>query len=316
MATRPVEVSVSSGKVVQRSAFAGLGRKLIPYGMLFPAVALLILLNLIASGFGVYLSFLDWNYFRPNQLFDWVGLRHYAALVTDPIFLTAVEHTVVWSAVVVPGGFLVGLYLALLLNEDVRGKWLFRTLILLPWAVPLVVAAVTWSFFFSPGNGPLNDALFKLGQYNLKYMNWLGSETFAFPIVMGVQIWRTAPFFAITLLAGLQSIPPDLYDAAEIDGADSVGRFRFITLPLLRPVAAVVLLQGLIWSFFNFTTVFVMTQGGPAHASELLTIYLWRQAFPLADVGSGSAVGTILVLFLSIVGTFWVIGVMRKETTG
>lgn len=284
-----------------------------PYGLLLPAVVLLLSLNLVASAFGIVLGFLDWNYYRPEHLTDWVGLRNFASLAADPQFATALRNTLLWAAMVVPGGFLVGLYLALLLNEDVPGRAFFRTLILLPWAVPIVVAAIAWSFFFSPSSGPLDDALFRLGFYDMKYMNWLGNESFAFPIVASVQIWRTAPFFAITLLAGLQAISPDLYAAASIDGAGAFARFRYVTVPLLRPVAAVVLLQGLIWSFLSFTTVFVMTQGGPAGTTELLTTYLWRQAFPSSAVGLGSAVGTILMLFLSVIGVFWVSRVLRKD---
>lgn len=283
----------------------------IPYVLVAPAIVLLVLLNLVASAFGVGLSFLDWNYLRPDHLADFVGLRNYGLVFSDPQFAVAAGHTAVWSIVVTAGGFALGLYLAILLNEDVPGKAFFRTLILLPWAAPLVVAAVSWAFFFTPGSGPLADALFKLGFRNLKYMNWLGSEQYAFPIVMGVQIWRTAPFFALTLLAGLQSISKDLYAAAEIDGAGVVRRFLFITLPVLRPVAGVVLLQGLIWSFFSFTTIFIMTQGGPAGSTEVLTTYLWRQAFPQSAVGSGAAVGTLLVIFLAVVGSIWVRVIMR-----
>jgi multiple sugar transport system permease protein len=286
---------------------------LTPYLLLSPAAIPIVLLIVVGSGFGILLGFLDWNYLRPDHLTDWVGLRNYFALFASPDFGAAVLHTLVWAAGVVPGGFLVGLYLAVLLNEDLPGKAMFRTLILLPWAVPLVVAAIAWSFLLSPGSGPLDDALFRLGFFNLKYMNWLGNQQFAFPIVVAVQIWRTAPFFAVTLLAALQSIPRDLYSAAEIDGAGMLARFRHVTMPMLRPVAAVVLLQGLIWSFFSFTTIFIMTQGGPAGSTEVMTTYLWRQAFTQSSVGMGSAIGTLLVIFLGIVGYFWATLVMRNE---
>jgi multiple sugar transport system permease protein len=289
--------------------------RVLPYALLLPAAALMLMLNLLNSFFGVAVSVLDWSYLRPERQFDFVGFKHYATVLGDPIFLMAVQHTFIWSAVVVPGAFAAGLGLALLLNEEIHFKALFRTLLLLPWAVPLVVAAVTWSFIFAPGVGPFDDLLVRAGMPDMAYANWLGRDQFAFPIVMGVQVWRWAPFFAITLLAGLQSIPSDLYEAGEIDGAGTFDRFRFITAPLLRGVAAVVVLQGLIWSFHNFTLVFVMTNGGPAHASELLTIYLWRQAFSAAEVGRGAAVGTLLVLILSILGSVWVLRVLRKETS-
>jgi len=282
--------------------------------LVLPAAVLLLTLNLMNSVYGVYLSVLDFSYLRVDQRFNIVGLKHYYAIFDDPLFRSAVKHTLIWSAVVVPGAFLSGLFFALLLNEQTWGQWLFRTLVLLPWAVPLVVAAVTWSFVFAPVIGPLDDALFRLGMPQMRYMNWLGSIQFAFPIVMGVQIWRTTPFFAITLLAGLQAIPGEIYDASEIDGASRIERFRYITMPLLRPVVAVVVLQGLIWSFFNFTTVFVMTGGGPANSSEIVTTYLWRQAFLGAEVGRGAAVGTTLVAALCILGTVWIRRVLRQET--
>ncbi len=287
-------------------------RRLVPFALLLPAVLLITVLNILNSAYGIRLSFLDWNFLRVDQRFVFVGLKHYYALVTDPGFRAVVKNTLIWSSIVVPGSFLVGLYIALLLNEEIRAKAVFRTVFLLPWATPLVVVGVIWSFIFLPGIGPLNDLLFHVGFPDMKYTNWLGDRRFALPIVMGVQVWRWAPFFAITLLAGLQTIPGELYEAAEIDGAGAIERFLYVTLPLLRPVASVVLLQGLIWSFQNFSIVFVMTEGGPARATELLTIYLWRTAFPLGQLGKAAAVGTMLVLVVSALGTMWVLRVLGR----
>jgi multiple sugar transport system permease protein len=309
------KVTTRRKRVPRARALSAVRRYGTAYGLLFPAMFLLLMLNIVAALFGVYLSFVNWNYFHAEERMSWAGLAHYIALFNDPVFLQAIKNTAVWCAVVIPASFIFGLYIALLLNEDVRGKWLFRVLILLPWAFPLVSAAVGWAFVFNPTSGPLNDLLYQLGFTEMRHMNWLGSADFAMPIVMGVQIWRTSPFFAVTLLAGLKSIPDELYQAAKIDGAGIIRRFRYVTLPLLRPVTTVVLLQGLIWSLFNFTALFVMTGGGPAHSSEVLTIYLWRQAFPLADVGRGSAVGALLVIFLSLVGTLWVTKVMKEGST-
>lgn len=290
-------------------------RQLVPFAMLLPAVLLIILLNILNSTYGIYLSFLDWNYFRLEHRFSLVGLKHYYTLLTDPLFYTVVKNTITWSVVVVPGSFLLGFYLALLLNEELKAKAVFRTIILMPWATPLVVVSVLWSFIFLPGIGPLNDLLFRLGMTQMKYLNWLGDRRFALPIVMGVQIWRWAPFYAITLLAGLQTIPATLYEAAEIDGAGAIERFRYITLPLLRPVASIVLLQGFIWSFHNFTIVFIMTEGGPANATELLTVYLWRTAFPTGQLAKAAAVGAMLISIVAIPGVIWVLRVLGREVT-
>jgi multiple sugar transport system permease protein len=291
-----------------------LGARFVPYSLLSPAVILLLVLCIASSLYGIYLSFLDWNYFRLDRRLEFVGLQHYYSILADPLFLNAVRKTVVWSAVVVPLSFVAGLYLALLLNEEIRAKWFFRTAILLPWATPLVVVGIVWSFMLAPGIGPVNELFVHAGFHDLKYKNWLFDLNLALPIVMIVQVWRWAPFFAITLLAGLQSIPSDFYDAAEIDGAGLLARFRYVTLPLLWPVASVVILQGFIWSFHNFTLVFILTGGGPANATELLTIYLWRNAFPLGQLGKAAAVGTILVAILSVTGSIWVMKVLNKES--
>ena len=287
-------------------------RRLVPYALLLPAILCIVLLNLLTSAYGVYLSFLDWNYFRVEERFTLVGLKHYYDLFADPVFWPSVQRTFIWCAVVVPGAFLVGLYFALLLNEDVWAKSFFRTIILMPWAVPMVVVGILWYFMFASGIGIVSDLMSHLGMPQLKYMNWLGSQRFALPIVMGVQIWRWAPFFAVTLLAGLQAIPSTLYDAAKIDGAGTWGRFWHVTEPLLRPVTGVVFLQTFMWSFRSYALVFIMTEGGPANASELLTIYLWRAAFPMGQLGKAAAVGTLIVAFLSIVGTVWIIKVLGR----
>lgn len=286
-----------------------------PYALFFPAAFFIVSLNLVSAAAGLYLSFLDWNYLRAAERFKFVGLKHFGELVSDPLFYVALKNTIVWSVAVVPGGFLVGLFLALLLNELTFGKAFFRIAILLPWATPLVVVAVLARFALAPGLGPVDDLLFRLGFVEMKYMNWLGEQAYAMPIVMGVQVWRWAPFFALTLLAGFQSISPEVYDAAEIDGAGTLARFRYITVPLLRPVIGVVVLQGLIWSFHNFTLVLVMTGGGPVNATELLTIYLWRIGFTVGQVGKAAATGTLLLVMILAIGVVWVNRVISRGET-
>ncbi len=287
-------------------------RRLTPYLLFLPAGLLLVTLNFLTSGYGVFLSFLDFNYFRIEHRFDFVGLRHYIAVFQDRVFWTAARNSLVWSLCVVPGSLVVGFYFALLLHEDIKARGALRTILLLPWVTPLVVVAILWAFILSPGFGLLSDILVRLGRVDLKYENWLADPGLALPIVMGVQIWRWAPFFAIVLLAGMQSIPEDLYNAAEMDGAGALARFRHVTLPLIRPVITVLLLQGLIWSAQNFSLIFIMTGGGPVHASEVLTVYLWRTAFPHGRIGEAAAAGAVLMAILSVVGTVWVLKILRQ----
>lgn len=289
------------------------GRRSVPYLMFLPAGILLLVLNFLTSGYGIFLSFLDFDYFRLERRFDFVGLSHYVAVFQDRVFWAAARNSLIWALGVVPGSFIVGFYFALLLNEDVKAKAVFRTVLLFPWITPLVVVAILWTFILSPGFGLLSDALVRLGRIDLKYENWLADPRLALPIVMAVQVWRWAPFFAILLLAGLQSIPEDLYNSAEVDGAGALARFRYITLPLMLPVTTVLLLQGVIWSAHNFSLVFVMTGGGPVYASEVLTTYLWRTAFPHGRIGQAAAAGTIMIAVLSVIGTIWVFKLLQRS---
>lgn len=288
-------------------------KRAVPYALFLPAGLLLVLLNFMPAAYSVYLSVLDFNYARLARQSEFVGVKHYVEVLRDPVFWTAAKHSAVWALGVVPGSFLGGLYFALLLNEEVRGRAVLRTLLLLPWVTPLVVVAIVWSFILSPGVGLVNDVLMHLGRADLKYENWLGDPDLALPIVMAVQVWRWTPFFAITLLAALQSIPRDLYEAAEVDGAGSVSRFVHVTVPLISPVVMVVLLQGLIWSAHNFSLVFIMTGGGPVYASEVLTTYLWRTAFPNGEIGQAAAAGGLLMVALSAIGSVWVLKLLGRR---
>ncbi|HEV8615135.1 MAG TPA: sugar ABC transporter permease [Methylomirabilota bacterium] len=280
--------------------------------MFFPAGALLLVLNFAPALYAVYLSVLDFNYANLARRTDFVGMRHYVEVLTDPHFWTAAQHSAVWALGVVPGSFVGGLYFALLLNEETRARGVLRTVLLLPWVTPLVVVAILWSFILSPGVGLVNDVLVHLGRIDLKYENWLGEPDLALPIVMGVQVWRWTPFFAITLLAALQAIPKDVYEAAEIDGAGTVSRFFHVTLPLLSPVIMVTLLQSLIWSIHNFSLVYIMTGGGPVYSSEVLTTYLWRTAFPNGQIGQAAAAGGLMMIGLCAIGSLWVLKLLRR----
>jgi multiple sugar transport system permease protein len=275
----------------------------------------MLVLNIGASAYGLLLSFLDWSYFRPETRGQWVGLSNYQAVVSDPVFRTALVNTALWTVVVVPCAFAVGLYFALLLNEDVKFKGVFRTAILLPWATPLVVTGILWRFALTPQIGIVDDSLVQIGLRSFGTKNWLGDPGIVMPILLAIQIWVAAPFFTIVLLAGLQSIPAELHEAAAIDGAGALSRFRNVTLPLLRPVVAVVVLQGIVLTFQSFTLVFVMTQGGPANRTQLLTVYLSELAFGEGQVARAAAVGAILITVLLIVGTAWISSLLAEDDT-
>jgi multiple sugar transport system permease protein len=283
--------------------------------MFLPAGLLLLILNFGPTGYALYLSVLDFNYSNLARRMVFVGATHYLSVLTDPVFWTAAGHSAIWALGVVPSSFIGGLYFAVLLNQESWARGILRTLLLLPWITPLVVVAILWSFMLSPGFGLISDLLVRVGRVDLKYENWLGEPSLALPIVMGVQVWRWTPFFAVTLLAALQAIPQDVYEAAEIDGAGAVPRFFYMTLPLLSPVILVTLLQSLIWSAHNFSLVYIMTGGGPVYASEVLTTYLWRTAFPNGQIGQAAAAGGLLMVVLGLIGTLWVLKLLRRNVT-
>lgn len=288
-------------------------RNLGRFGFLFPAVVTLLVLNVAAALYGIAMSFMRWDYYQPAGRYNFVGLHNYDAVFSDPTFWLAVKNTVIWAGIGVPCAFVVGMYFALLLNQPIKFRWFYRSVILLPWVTPLVVAAVAWQFALSPGQGLLDIMLSHVGFSGLGEQNWLGDPTFALPILIGIQVWTTAPFFTLVLLAGLQGIPKDLYQAAAIDGAGSIRSFRYVTLPLLRPVVGVSLVQGTIWSLQAFTLVYVLTQGGPANSTEIITVYLWQMAFGDGLVGRGAAAGGVLTAALLVAGTIWIITTLRRK---
>jgi multiple sugar transport system permease protein len=288
-------------------------RNLGKFGFLTPAVVTLLGVNIAAALYGIAMSFMAWNNYQPADRYHFVGLHNYQAVFADPTFLLAIKNTVIWTGIGVPCAFVVGLYFALLLNQPIKLKWLFRSIILLPWVTPLVVTAVAWQFALSPGQGLLDTTLAHAGFSGFLETNWLGDPSYALPILIGIQVWTTAPFFTVVLLAALQGIPKDVYQAAAIDGAGHLRSFRYVTLPLLRPVAAVSLVQGAIWSLQSFTLVYILTQGGPAYSTEIITVYLWQQAFGNGQVGIGAAAGGVLIAALLVAGTVWVAATLRRK---
>ena len=289
-------------------------RNLDKFGFLLPAFVTLLGLNIALALYGIAMSFMSWNYYQPADRYHFVGLRNYEAVFSDPTFLLAIKNTVIWAGVGVPCAFVVGLYFALLLNQPIKLKGFFRSIILLPWMTPLVITALVWQFALTPGSqGLLDSVLSDAGFSGFLYKNWLGDPSTALPILIGIQVWTVAPFFALVLLAGLQGIPKIFYEQAAIDGAGRLRSFRYVTLPLLWPLAGVSLVQGIIWSLQSFTLVYVLTQGGPANSTEIVTVYLWQMAFGDGLVGRGAAAGGVLAAALVVAGTAWIVANLRRN---
>jgi multiple sugar transport system permease protein len=233
---------------------------------------------------------------------DFVGLKNFEKIFNDSIFRTAVWNTFWYTGVTTVFKLALGLWLALLVNRHFRGKALVRAFILLPFIIPTVLSTFAWKWMFDPTFSVINWVLFQLGIIKQR-INWLGDPDLALVSVMVVNIWRGVPFYAISLLAGLQTINPELHEAAAIDGARPYQRFWYITWPLLLPVTMVVVLFSVIQTFADFQLVYVLTGGGPANATHLFATYAYQIGVGTGLLSEGAAISLAMfpVLFLVVV---------------
>jgi len=226
-----------------------------------------------------------------------VGLENYSDLLSDPVARDAIGTTLIFIAVTIPFELLFGLGIALVLNHGFRGRGLLRAVVLIPWAVPTVVSSQMWRFIFNDRYGLVNFLLF--GADTARYIAPLADPYLAMISIMAAEIWKTTPFAALIILAGLQGISDDLYEAASIDGATSWQKFRHITLPLLKPALLLAVLFRTIDALRVFDLVYVMTQGGPADTTNVLQFYGYKKTFAEGMVGYGSAIA-VTVFFMSL----------------
>jgi multiple sugar transport system permease protein len=264
------------------------------FWFMLPAMAFLILFLAYPLGLGIWISFTD---ARIGRVGDFVGLENYEWLWDDSIFWLSVFNTLLYTFAASIFKFAIGLYLALLLNENMPFKAMLRALVLIPFIVPTVLSALAFWWIF--------DAQFSIISWSLKQMgvisqniNFLGDVYWARFSVIFVNIWRGIPFVAITLLAGLQTVSPSLYEAATIDGATAWQRFRFITYPLLTPIIAVVMTFSVLFTFTDFQLIWAMTRGGPVNATHLMATLSYQRAIIGGVLGEGSAISNAMIPFL------------------
>src|SRR3954451_1995844 len=253
----------------------------------------------------LWLSFFTQN-LGTSLVPKFVGIDNYIRLANDGHFFGTVRTTVFFTFVSVAIELVLGLTFALLLNHEFRGRAIARAAMLVPWALPTAVLAWAWSWIFNDQFGVMNDLLHRFGIL-VRPIAWLGSGSAALFAVIFADVWKTTPFVVIILLAGLQNIPAELYEAAEIDGASAWRRFRFVTLPLLMPSMMVVLLFRAIQSFGIFDLIFVMTGGGPGGATETLAIYTYNTYLRYLDFGYGSAMVVVSFAVMTLCGAllYW-----------
>ncbi len=248
---------------------------------------------------------------------EFSGLTNYARLLGDSRFWQSLWNTSVFTAFSITLELLIGLVFALILNQTFRGRGLVRTVALIPWALPTAVMGLAWAWIFNDQFGVVNDILIRLG-FIQDRITWLGEPTRAMLALIFADVWKTTPFIAILLLAGLQSIPGDLYEAHAIDGASPWQSFRQITLPLIAPQILIALLFRFAQSFGIFDLVQVMTGGGPAGATETVSIYIYATVRRYLDFGYGAAlvVVTFLILIVAVLLTAWLLSKTRVNLTG
>ncbi len=264
--------------------------------MLAPALTATGLLVLLPVADTLWVSLHDVILFRPRSQ-PFIGLANYTLALADPVFWSSLGNSVIWVGCAVSLQFALGLGAALLLNRSFAWRGVARALIVVPWALPSVIIGLIWTWMLDFNLGVLNEILVRLGVL-AQPIAWLARPDTAMIAVILAVVWQGFPFFAVTLLAGLQSIPNDLYEAASIDGAGSFDQFRYVTLPGLAGVIATTLLLRMIWVANSLDLIFVMTGGGPGTATQTLPLHAFLTAWSGGNYGQGSALAVLLTLIL------------------
>jgi multiple sugar transport system permease protein len=238
------------------------------------------------------------------------GLDNYIKLVNDPRFWGALKNTTIFTIVSVILELTIGMAIALFINRPFSLRGLIRAAVLLPWAIPTVVSAKIWAWIFNTDLGILNYLLTSIGIVGTD-PNWLGQQGLAMAAAITVDVWKTTPFAALLILAGLQVIPDELYRAASVDGANALQKFRHITLPHLKPVLLIVLLFRTLDAFRVFDAIYILTGGGPANSTETLSIYAYKIFFQTLDFGYGSTIAVTIFITVMIISAGY-IAVMKR----
>lgn len=271
--------------------------------MLFPALLFLIVLIGYPLVTVLVDAFHNVNLLN-NSAQPFVGLENFKKVLSDPKFVPALQHTLFYTFFSVVGEYILGLTSAILLNKKVKGRAFFRIAIFIPWLVPIIVAGMTWSWMLNPDFGIINYLLTHLGIIK-EPINFLGDANYALQTVTFVNVWRSFPYYTISLLAALQAIPDDLYEASGIDGAGKFEQFVHITLPQLRSVSLVIVFMHIIWTAINFDFIWVLTQGGPNYATDTLPLMIYRYSMQKFDVGTASSLSTMMLLGMSLIFVFY-----------
>jgi multiple sugar transport system permease protein len=280
--------------------------------LVLPALVPVVLISVYPLVQGILLGFTDARA-GLGVAVNFNGVDNYTKLLGNELFWSSFRIGLIWAFGVTLLQFLASLGLALLLNLDLRLRWLARTLALVPWAMPPVVIAIMWRLMLNPTYGPVNEAMRSLGLPG--DINWLGDFATALPAVIVVGVWAGMPQTTVTLLAGLQNVSADLHEAAAIDGAGTWQRFWHVTLPGIRPVVLAITSLDLIWNFNSFALVFVLTAGGPGGKTMLPMLFAYNEAFRYGNFGYAAAMGNVMVVVITAFLFFYLRGQARSRAS-
>lgn len=277
---------------------------------LLPAVGLLMTFLTYPLGLGIFLAFTDTTIGRRGV---WVGLENFEYLLSDPLWWNAVFYSVFYTAVATVLKFGLGLWLALLLNQHIPFKSLIRAIILLPWIVPTVLSAIAFWWIYDPQFSIISYVFVDVLGWRTTNIDFIGSAWPARFSLIAANVWRGIPFVAISLLAGLQTISPSLYEAALLDGSTAWQRFRFITFPMLLPILAIVMTFSIIFTFTDFQLVYAITRGGPVNSTHLLATLAFQRGIPGGQLGEGAAIAVSMIPFLVVATLFSYFALARRK---
>ena len=278
-----------------------------PLALIAPAIVVLLSLSIYPLIYSVTISLQT----QTANGSTW-SVSNFTRLFTDGFFRAAMAHTFVYATAALILEFSIGLSLALLLNSQIRGRGFFRAALLVPMMLPAVVVGVVWRLMLNPNFGAINGTLKNLG-LNTESLTWTASPRLAMLSVIAVDVWQWTPFVFLVLLAGLQAIPQEPYEAALIDGSSRWQTFRYVTLPLLKPAILIALLLRTMDLLRVFDQIFILTEGGPGFATETISLYIYRAAFRFFDFGYAAAMSFVLLALTNVISALYIRLLQNKE---
>lgn len=284
------------------------------YLLVLPIFIAILVLNFYPLLNGILLSFKSYNLLKSKMpgFNKFIGFDNYKYIFTNGDSIRSIRQTIEWTLVNIVVQVIVAMFLSLALNKKIKGRSFFRTVTLIPWAIPSAIAAMTFIFVYDSKIGPLNILLSSLGLID-KFVAWLGNTNTAFPAVMFISIWKGVPFQMIFILAALQGIPQEIYESAVVDGSNKRQTFFRITLPMIKEPFAISVILNMIGILNNFNAIWLTTKGGPLYSTEILDTFAYREAFVNYKFGTAAASSVVLFLFTAVFAIIYIRLISRED---